>query len=675
MTTPERLRRDEIWLASRDPSTGAELRGGRFRLESGSRVIESLEGLNPPIIAIGEQGRDTQPAASTVTISDVSDGLGLRFMRQDASERRFYFATSDTRYRRQVTNPRKKTDRGVPSGISAATKSPGRGGVWSESVWVSWGDEVRQYSEGAGWTDGTDPADRLLTNSAIPTNDPVDYSTGWFWPLGTDGIDYYNGATWHNIATSCVGAVVLGDSLLVVSPTGVVKRVILATAEAKIAAGTLADADFLDLVSISDTCSGFVLYTTSATGSDIVPYVIGERQFYEIDIEEESAIRAGPAKLPPNVWPMVATPLPSSNSLYIAQGMGVLEWQNNLVRPIGLDSDDGVPAEYLGGIVAMVPGFENLIALIGGRLASGTASDEMLYGGGSIFDAGILDTSAATQMWLASYEGDGWHTRATSATPTGGTNICLFISDAEDTYRVWFAFGETLYSIELEINVFNPLDDPDAEFETDSRFLSAYYDYNYLIEKKLGLLIQVETDNCSDDTTVTPFVSIDEGSYIALFTEAGISTIVDDGVHSYLLHADLFGPDYEDVPAVGKQFSRLGIAYDLVGTEGSSPAVKAVVIHAVKLQQPIRGWQVNLDLRETLSGVSGWEQRSLLLNLLSDAARGLLHFSYIPDQTDASDVVTYAVRPTTGTLGSLAGAAHGLGTSVRLSLLEGVRLE
>jgi len=371
---------------------------------------------------------------------------------------------------------------------------------------------------------------------------------------------------------------------------------------------------------------------------------------------------------------MNVSPLATTNALYIAQGMGMLEWNNSIVVPKGLDNDDGVPQEYMGGIMKLVPAFENLFAIIFGTRTGGTTELELYGDGGDLEDGVLLGGVGST--WLASYEGEGWHTRAISGLAQAETNTCLFLSDSEGTYRVWFALGETVYTIDLEVNVFNPLDNPDSQYELSGYFQSSHYDFQFLLEQKIGLMVQIEAIGCTADCTITPVLILDDGAQIPLFTTDDLNVITTSGIHTFFVHADMAGPDYNDAPAVGKAFSTAAVRCNVVGTLDNSPAIRSIIIHAIKANVPVRGWQVTLDLAQPHTDhLSVWQQRQLLLGMLEDATHGLLHFGYLPDpDAPAGNAKLYPVMPTVVAFSSPTGLAFGHQTRVRLAFVEGYRL-
>jgi hypothetical protein len=77
--------------------------------------------------------------------------------------------------------------------------------------------------------------------------------------------------------------------------------------------------------------------------------------------------------------------------------------------------------------------------------------------------AGVLGELSGF-AWLASKEPSGWHVRAIADAP-GSPASMLFVSEAELSYRTWFAWGGTCWTIDLEQGLHNPLDNPVAEYE------------------------------------------------------------------------------------------------------------------------------------------------------------------------------------------------------------------
>lgn len=643
----------EILLISRDPATGAERRRGRFAIEGGIQPI--LQGLSPPIIAIGEAGRDSQYAVSSVIWTDVTAGIGV-YTHRPPDTSRVWWSTNDIRRFERITLPRRKIDRLAPAGIG--TREARAGGVYGDRVWVAWDERVYPYTEASGWG----ALARTLTGTVAPTSNPVAWEGGWFWPLGASGLDVWNGTTWWNIAKNTVGLVVYANTLWGVSAAGDVwsTSITATAAQTAIAAGSLALASLADRVKVSDVCSGLVLFKGVGADADVVPYVIGQATLYEVDPETYDATPAG-TQLPPHRFPQRAIAVAGDQALYQAQGLAVLQWDGNTTRNVGLNLDDGVPATYAGGISHLATTNLALFAIIdSSRAEAATAAVRVIY---DTIDPPVMVMSPTRgAAWLADRESLGWRVRATSdanATPP----TCLFLSTAESTYRLWFAWGAALYSIDLEQGITNPLDDLEGEFEASGTTELPLTTLGYYEHSKLGTVVSFRTGGCSATEVVTPYLQTDEdGAFYPLRNADGTHGITTNGRHEFALHANLapLTPSpltWADTPAVGHRFETAQIRFDLArGADATAtPWVAFSGLHANKRQPRLGGWSVTLDLSSRYNGLTPAEQRRLLLQLIDDNTDGLLHFIFQPEASAggdpdvrAVDVVGFSGLATTG---------------------------
>ena len=621
------VQQNEILLISRDPATGEELRRGRFQIEGG--LQPTLQGLSPPIIAIGESGRDSQQFSSSVIWSDVTAGIGV-YTHRPPDVSRVWWSTNDIRRRERITLPRRKVDRLAPGAVT--TQEPRAGGTFANTVWVAWDATVYRYLEASGWS----ALARTLTGSSVPTSNPVAWEGGWFWPLGASGIDVYNGTTWWNIAKSTVGLVVYANTLWGVSAAGDVwsTSITATAANTAIAAGTLAVGSLTDRVKVSDTCSGLVLFITRNADEDVVPYVIGQQTLYQVDPASYAATPAG-TQLPPHRFPQRAIAVAGDQALYQAQGLAVLQWDGSTTRNVGLNLDDGVPAAYAGGISHLATTNLALFAMIDSTRTS-PAETRVVF---DTMDPETMVMSATTgASWLADREGLGWRVRAASDGEDTAPTM-LFVSTAESTYRLWFAWGGTCYTIDLEQGITNPLDDPEGEFEATGTTQYPLTTLGFYEHPKLGTVTSFRTGGCTATETVTPYVQFNEdGGWFPLYSAGGVHGITTNGRHEFALHAALAPTStspvtWADTPAVGHVFETGQIRFDLArgSSLGATPWVSFSALHASKRQPRLGGWSVTLNLGSRYNGLTPAEQRHLLLQLIDDNSQGLLHLIYQSD--------------------------------------------
>jgi hypothetical protein len=642
---------NEVLLISRDPATGEERRRGRFLIEGG--VQPTLQGLSPPVIAIGEQGRDSQSHVSSVIWTDVTAGIGV-YTHRPPDVSRVWWSTNDIRRRERITLPRRKVDRLAPGAVT--TQEPRAGGVYANTTWVAWDAGVYRYIEASGWS----ALARTLTGGSVPTSNPVAWEGGWFWPLGTSGIDVYNGTTWWNIAKNTVGLVVYANALWGVSATGDVwsTSITASAANTAIAAGTLAVGSLTDRVKVSDTCSGLVLFVTQNAEEDVVPYVVGLQTLYQVDPSSYVATPAG-TQLPPFRFPQRAIAVAGDQALYQAQGLAVLQWDGSTTRNVGLNLDAGVPAAYAGGISHLATTNLALYAMIDSTRTS-AAEPRVVF---DTMDPETMVLSSTTgASWLADREGLGWRVRATSDSDDTAPTM-LFVSTAESTYRLWFAWGGTCYSMDLEQGITNPLDDPDGEFEASGTTQYPLTTLGYYEHPKLGTVVSFRTGGCTATETVTPSIQYDEGgAWFALYNPDGTWGITTNGRHEFALHAAMAPSStspltFADDPAVGHLFETAQIRFDLArgANVGATPWVAFSALHANKRTDRLEGWSITLNLAGKNRDLTPAMQRRLLLQLIADNEDGLLHLIYQSDgsptgepEVRAVDIVGFSGLGTTG---------------------------
>jgi hypothetical protein len=594
--------------------------------------------------------------------SDVTAGIGV-YTHRPPDVSRVWWSTNDIRRRERITLPRRKVDRLAPGAIT--TQEPRAGGTFADTVWVAWDAGVYRYLEASGWS----ALSRTLTGSSVPTSNPVAWEGGWFWPLGTSGIDYYNGTAWFNIPKATVGLVVYANTLWGVSAAGDVwsTSITATAAHTAIAAGTLAVGSLTDRVKVSDTCSGLVLFITRNADEDVVPYVIGQQTLYQVDPASYAATPAG-TQLPPHRFPQRAIAVAGDQALYQSQGLAVLQWDGSTTRNVGLNLDDGVPAAYAGGISHLATTNLALFAMIDSTRTSATTT-RVVY---DTMDPETMVMSATQgASWLADREGLGWRVRATSDHDDTEPTM-LFVATAEEQYRLWFAWGGTCYTIDLEQGITNPLDDPEGEFEQYGSTQLPLTTLGFYEHPKLGTVVSFRTGGCTATETVTPFIQFDEdGGWYPLYNADGTLGITTNGRHEFALHAALVPLStspltFVDQPAVGHRFETAQLLLELTrgSNVGATPWVAFSALHANKRQSQLQGWSVTLNLASRYNGLTPTEQRRLLAQLIADNAHGLLHFVYAPDGSPtgepdirAVDVVGFSGLNATGLDKDFAGRA------------------
>ena len=642
---------NEIALTHFNPETGEQGRLVRFPLVKGTGVQPSFADLFATIVNINDEGRDTQRFASTVTLADTTIGAGVEQMDEDGSRGRFHFATVETRYKRQITlNQQKRKMRDAVAGVT-----PGYGIVYNNRVYINLNSDVVRYDEGTGFSATL----HSFAGGAVPTSEPLVWSNLLIWFLGSGGITYYDGATWTNIAEPATAGVVVGDILYIVRPGG---EVLLEDTSPPVLAG------FTAVASVNDTPVDMVTYL--AANGEFIPFVVGHNHLYEVDREAGITRPAGP-QFHPNSQPLRASVMSADNRLYIAQGPSVVAWDGENGSPVGIDRDDGFPVEYTGNIVRLVNGNTSLFALVQGNAAMTSAPELDLYAAEEYRDV-LAGTSTAYSM-LLSWEGSGWHCRAMSDAEGTGASM-MFLSDAEDTYRLWFSWDGAVYAMDLQRGFFNPLNWPDVKFEKSGFILYPEITLSHYETPKIALQVQCGTERCTTGEVVRLYIRYDDsGTWHPLYNRDGTHGITTNGRHSFDLHASPIPMTtsplkFHDEPAVGYRCDRLQIKAELErGNEAIySPAINWITVHISRSNPVARAWTMQIDLSSGHKGNTPLMLMEALQDFLEYNASGLLQFSYRNYRDDGHDPHSvYAVRITglqmrenTGEVGSARATAR-----------------
>ena len=286
------------------------------------------------------------------------------------------------------------------------------------------------------------------------------------WPLGDRGIAVTDGVSWlTTVATGsdAVALMVMGDVLWGIGSDGWVRRW---TAQPNLddawPPSTPGRRRVKRWSGSTSPCSDIFVYFDGSGAA--MPVITGRSRLYAVDVELSTATPTGPA-LAPHRFPLTAEVLGADNNVYMAQGLSVIQWTGDVATPVGIDQDDGLPINRRGGIVALANGTGSLFALVDGATEQPTSDELVLWGG---TDSGMADQFPQVLGLSALYsrEGNSWVVRAVSDDPTLRATT-LWLADLGSSWRVWFAWGTRIYTIDLEFGVVNPLDEPVGEFEAE----------------------------------------------------------------------------------------------------------------------------------------------------------------------------------------------------------------
>lgn len=271
--------------------------------------------------------------------------------------------------------------------------------------------------------------------------------------------------------------------------------------------------------------------------------------------------------------------------MYVSVGVGVHRQANGLITPVGLDHDDGLPAEYLGAIVDAEPSYNNLFYLIRG----------ISFGGGSQLESDIQlgrdlhfeSDAGASYTTLQAWNGLGYHQYWEGI----GNPTTVSVGTFNNTYRVWWAVGKYLYSQPLPIGYYNPRYTPTFEFEDDGSHITPWYNWGWKDIPKILKYMELKTRFCTEqgNISISYRINDDDAAWVPL------STITSDGQHVLKIGFEQWGS--QSLHA-GLPHERVQFKIDMrrnPATPFVSPVIEWYAIVGRKWMRPQRIWRFAVD--------------------------------------------------------------------------------
>jgi len=608
----EVIRQGEVWLSSIDASTGGVKNSARFKVNA---LRPILNGLFPPTISLGDDGRDTQPFASTIAFDDFTSGIGILNYDPAIAMRRYWWGTLDARRRRAVALAPLVTDRQNPH-VGVLTNSKARAGIhFGTLTYVAFDAAVYAYDQTAeSWT--TANGSPVFVLAASPTSDPVEWNGSIYWFTGSK-IARFNGVSWSEIDNNAVAGIVFGGYLWTVDASGSVRK----SSASDLSSWTLITSSVLFT---DDVPNGMFIYQGGQ--NQTIPYIIGKRRIYAIDEDAGLIYPAGPA-LPPYIYPISATVYGADNFVYIGHGMSVIQWNGDTAQNVGFDVDDGVPPDIRGRIVKVLGTDRDLFAL-SSSFQSETDDGGQYEPTDDSFAIEASQSGPATSC-LFVRRGSGWHVLSVSS-PDQSEATTIFVSFYQSTYRLWFAWGSTIYSIDMPLGLSNPIEEVTGTFQPSGYIVTPWIDFGYHESKKIGLLLEIRAKFASSSEKITPWIAWDGSStWLPVLNSDGSHGITTIGRSRFMISAA------GESPPTGRAHDSVRFKLDMQrgGDASKTPILEMLSFHVLKVVDPIMGWDMEIDMSQDYNGLTPDEQWIALMNLMSDNRYGLLHFCYSDDET------------------------------------------
>ena len=332
----------------------------------------------PQKLQFGDPSMDDNDLLSSLQVSNLSGGSGVLDWKEGTDEGRFYFGTMYGRFNSQITKPAFFTNNAA-GGAEGSGNMHALGEMWSDTV----NDHLIIYTAGSGvrrglvngassshgfTTAGVDEVCNTLVNG-VPVGPGVSFQGQhseevFFIPQGNNGY-----ATLIDSGTSLVedtnfrfvSFTVWDNKLLGVTTGGRIYR--CTDPDFGGAGPDWVEYDLTYSLSKSYRIRKIINYFDRR--DEPCAFIITDRDMWQFDPDGPELFRIEQG------WPShkyhgkAATVW--NSQLFIAVGMSVKRYTGGTWMNVGLDRDNGLPAEYQGHIVELVAGINGVYALVQGE--------------------------------------------------------------------------------------------------------------------------------------------------------------------------------------------------------------------------------------------------------------------------------------------------------------------
>lgn len=482
------------------------INGQYYRADSINMFPASVQ---PPKFVTGEVQDESNPRASTLTLDDLRGGIGVLVgdLREDVN--RCWWSTCSLRYKGHIVPQRLVT-------ATAATATTDDIGVLADfknqiyatvdtAVYIydnsgdAWGSSVNTLlAEATDWARGIlYPSGTATDTLVIATTTEVDYTTdGSSWSRNTTDIKFLT--FWDDLLWGIdnAGQLYYTDDLSVAwtadaqlpLPAGYIQGLLVARGpdrEQKLYAAT-----------------NVGLYVLNAD----------ESKFKKTDLDLPYHPDAGKGSV-----------VFRGNILFSA-GNGVYLFQagadQTVVTVVGPDRRDGLPASRRGTIVELLASHNDLLALLSAVGNGGTSNLTTRSSGG--FGSHRRGTFAAEAGFseVLGWDEQGWEVKWLGSATARGITAGV-VSNAYNTYRLWFAYNQRIYYQQLPVDVINPTQISSTDFESSATLETSWFDGGVSNQNKLGLSVFVDsTHPTTSETLKIEYATNLTESYTTLATKS-----------------------------------------------------------------------------------------------------------------------------------------------------------
>ena len=317
-------------------------------------------------------------------------------------------------------------------------------------------------------------------------------------------------------------------------------------------------------------------------------------------------------------------------AIYFPAGLGIYKYLPGSPASItimGPDRDDGLPSDKRGKIKKLINSHNGLIAATDATTGAGAATRFHTTGAGT--HHGVFAKRDAGFSHILEWDEQGWQ----SLWLGGGTALAItdaVVSNAYDTYRLWWASNQRVFYMTIPRDIINPSFVSTQQYDSSGSLETSWLDFGDDSAIKLALEIQLETTNPTSDETVQIEYAI---NYVESYTS--ITTATATGL------ARVAMPATGDPVGVAFRSIKFRVTLTRGSTNTNSPALVKLILAYRRKNRLQEGWQFTVDMSKSYNDQTPAEQRSNLLT--ATTSQTLVEWTY-RNNTAAGNPENYFVE-------------------------------
>jgi hypothetical protein len=467
---------------------------GSYRLPISGRV--QMVKLNDAAskITIGKTTRADQIIADEWIQDDWRDGLLVYQLDEQTQQGRFWWSTSETRYKKKICLPPLVTSIG---NATASFTAPDHIVDFNNQIFVSFGGKIHT------WDDVTSTWSAELEDVGAPVIDSIVYKNKLYLSTGNDywEFDPNPAIGWTQIVEPmyyfCQFDVNPEHKLVGINGSGEIKASIDGQTWSTDIGATIHDVTPTDILPYRDYNDEPILLV--ATDKGLVGADLWTATNYFTSLQILINPDAGKGS---TVW--------SDSNLYFTDGLAVWRYpRTGQITNVGLDRDDSIPTIIRGKITRLTNTPNYLIATIDATKSIAVGTESVFLGAfwGTFQTPDMSDVGYSAIM---AWNGNGWHTLYMSEYSGMPITATMLSTAYNNERRLFFADNNEVKYIPLREGNYDPTQDANATFAETSIFETSWFDADFSEIEKVASSIKFRCLNITNTEEIDIYYAIND---------------------------------------------------------------------------------------------------------------------------------------------------------------------